>query len=159
MQQSPRRLKLNYYLSDHGVNALHWLAAYALSRPTRPGVNSSLLLRLVSYAPSIKRSGNPPPNPCLKTGLYFAPARLVQTPPPPPGLPSICIYPAHNMPIGYDLAVRPFKAVYLSTAVAIKVSRLPKSLLLAWTGPRRTILIVMVSIEYFPVRHWTILSL
>src|SRR5271166_2611480 len=63
------------------------------------------------------------------------------------------------MPIGYDLAVRPFKAVYLSTAVAIKVSRLPKSLLLAWTGPRRTILIVMVSIEDFPVRHWTILSL
>src|SRR5271166_1945152 len=83
MQQSPRRLKLNYDLSDHGVNALHWLAAYALSRPTRPGVNSSLLLRLVSYAPSIKRSGNPPPNPCLKTGLYFEPVRLVQTPPPP----------------------------------------------------------------------------
>jgi len=57
--------------------------------------------------------------------------------------------------IGHDLAVRPFKAIYLSTVVAIKVSCLPKSLLLAWTGPRRTILIVMVSIEDFPVRHWT----
>src|SRR5208282_792047 len=91
----------------------------------------------------------------LKDGARFEPARLVRTPPLARfrGLPSISLYPAHNTSTGYDLAVRPFKAIYLSAVVAIEISRLLKSGLLAWFGPRRPILIEMVSIEYLPVRH------
>jgi hypothetical protein len=51
------------------------------------------------------------------------------------------MYPARNKPAGYDLAVRPFKAIYLSTVVAIEISRLLKSGLFAWIDPRRSILI------------------
>src|SRR6516225_4983879 len=62
------------------------------------------------------------------------------------GLPSISLYPDHHTSAGYDLAVRTFKAINLSAVVAIDISRLAKSGLLAWIRPRRPVLIQMVSV-------------
>jgi hypothetical protein len=49
--------------------------------------------------------------------------------------------PAHDTSTGYDLAVRPLKAIYLSAVVAIEISRLLESGFFAWIDPRRPILI------------------
>ena len=143
------------------TSTLHGLSAYTSSRAIGLGVNltsssSSCSQRLSNGEQSSNLT------PALKNRVYFEPRAAHTTPPTLDAfssgyhlLQSISIYPAHNISIGYDLAVRSFKAIYLKPVVPIEVSRLPKSGLLAWIGPRRPIFIEMVSIENFPVRHFS----
>jgi hypothetical protein len=61
--------------------------------------------------------------------------------------------PTHDFFLGYDPTIRPFNSVYFSATLSLKISRLLKRGLFAPDAPQSPVLIEIVSVKYFPVRH------
>lgn len=68
-------------------------------------------------------------------------------------LPPVSGHQAHDLFLGHNQSVRPFNSIDLSALVGIEPYRLLKRAFFAWAAPRTSVLVEIVPVENFPIRH------